>query len=90
MGSDAPPSWLLSAMEGSVTKGLVDRCPRGCYTKSRREMLLLSQQFPFASGLGLSQRAGSKLQFLFVIGLAKSARLLVLVVGKAVKGAENA
>ena len=32
----------------------------------------------------------SRLQFLSVIGLARSARVLVLVVDKAVKGAENA
>lgn len=59
-------------------------------TESRHGMLLLGHHFPLESGLGLSQRAAGKLQFLFVSGLDQRARLLVSVVGEAVEGAENA
>ena len=75
-----------------MIESLVDRGPRGYYTKPSREMQLLDVRSTLATALVLSHRAAtrSRLHFLSVIGLAHSVRVLVLVVDKAVKGAENA
>ena len=55
----------------------------------RKIQLLAKTSLLLSSGLGISQRAAGRLQFSFIIGLTKSKRVLILVVNKAIKGAED-
>ena len=73
-----------------MIESLVDRGPGGYYTMPSREMQLLDVRSTLATALVLSQRAAGRLQFLFIIGLAKSIKALVLVINKTIKAAEVA